>query len=144
MNEKENEEIAMVRKQYDDAFNYICGDPLIRNPQRAFSIFHKLADEGFAVAGFFCGLMLCMGIGTEKNVDKGKELLKAQEKILGYTTEIVIEQSGLFNELSTSEQLKCIDYWKNNHQSAHALYLVTHLQPNSEGSCARQVSENQR
>ena len=69
--------------------------------------------------------MLCMGIGTEKNVEKGKELLKAQEKILGYTTEIVIEQSGLIDELSSSEQLKCIDYWKNNHQFAHALYLKT-------------------
>lgn len=120
MNENED-----IRKQYAEAFIYICGDILLRNPQKAFAILHKLAEDGFAVACFYCGLMLCMGIGTEKNVEKGKELLKAQEKILGYTTEIVIEQSGLIDELSSSEQLKCIDYWKNNHQFAHALYLKT-------------------
>ena len=78
MNENED-----IRRQYAEAFNYICGDILLRNPQKAFAILHKLAEDGFAVASFYCGLMLCMGIGTEKNVEKGKELLKAQEKILG-------------------------------------------------------------
>ena len=125
MSEDEEVYIDVVRKQYTEAFNYICGDILLRNPQKAFAILHNLAEDGFAAASFYSGLMLCMGIGTEKNVDKGKELLKAHEKILGYTTEIVIEQSGLFKELSLSEQLKCIDYWKNNHQLTHALYLKT-------------------
>ncbi len=70
----ENEDVYEddVRKQYAEAFNYIGGDILLRNSKKAFVIFHKLADDGFAAAGFYCGLMLCMGIGTEKNVDKGK------------------------------------------------------------------------
>lgn len=120
-----NEHIDTVRKRYTEAFNYLGEDILLLNPQKAFSLFEELADEGFAAAIFYCGLMLCMGIGTEKNVDKGKALLKSQERLLGYTTEILIEQCGLFNELALNEQLKCIDYWKNNQQTAHALYLKT-------------------
>lgn len=123
MSENEVVYIDAVRKLYAEAFNFICGDKLLRNPQKDFAILHNLADDEFAAASFYSVLMLCMGIGAEKNVDKGKELLKAQEKILGYTTKIVMEQSGLFNELSPSEQLQCIDYWISNHQLADALYL---------------------
>jgi len=51
------------------------------------------------------------------------ELLKSQERNLGYSTEVVLEQCGLFREMTIEDQLKCVNYWKENHQTVHALYL---------------------
>lgn len=120
MKEYTNERNDIVRKRYEEAFSYLNGgDILLLNPQKAFLIFEELADEGFVWASFCCGLMLCMGIGTKKNTEKGKDILKSQEKLLGYTTEIVMEKHGLFKELTLEEKLKCINYWKNNSEIRH-------------------------
>lgn len=120
-----NEQIIpeYVRKKYEEAFSYVGGDIFMLNPKKAFSIFRELAEEGFVIAEFYSGLMLCLGRGVEKDINKGKEILQKQEKYTGLKTEVIFEQMGMFKELTIDEKLKCIDYWKSNHQITHALYL---------------------
>jgi hypothetical protein len=118
-----DEQVESIRERYEEAFCYINGDILLLNPSKAFCIFQELAEEGFVVASFYCGIMTCLGLGTEKDIDKGSELLKLQEMTLGYNTEVLLEQCGLFRELTVEDQLKCINYWTENHQTVHALYL---------------------
>lgn len=121
-----------VKQKYDEAISYTNGDIRFRNYPKAFHIYEELADEGFALAGFYCGFMLCMGLGTEKNIERGKELLRLHENSFGYSTEAIMEQFGLFKDLNLEEKLNCIKYWMNNHQVAHALFLKTQIDDKGE------------
>ena len=103
-----------IKEKYEEAFEYLCGDWQLWNPQKAFSIFCELSEDGFVAAQFYCGIMICMGLGTNKGFDEGKKVLKDLENTLGYKTELLIEQFGLFDRLNKEEQLTCIEYWKRN------------------------------
>jgi len=64
-----DEQIETIKK-YEEAFCYISGDILLLNPSKAFCIFKGLAEEGFVVAAFYCGIMTCLGLGTKKTLTK--------------------------------------------------------------------------
>lgn len=127
MNGKDfDDECSFALKRYEEALGYINESNMyLFNPKKAFAIFEQLANEGYVVADFYCGIMILTGLGKEKNVDKGKEILRSHEKCLGYKTEVLLEQWGLFKELSQREQIECIHHWETNNQLTHALYLKT-------------------
>lgn len=125
-------EIEEFERRYDEAQKYLSGDLKYLNPQKAFSIYKELSSEGFVGASICYGMMLCMGLGTEKDSKKGKEILKSQEAYLvvylGCETEVFLERFGLFNELTFEEKLKCIDFMKGNGHMTYALYLQRQIE----------------
>ncbi len=70
-------EIDNVKLKYQEAYNFMgFGNLEFTNYKKAFELYKELADEGYGYASFMIGVMMCKGLGTDKDIENGREVIK--------------------------------------------------------------------
>ncbi len=80
---------------YLQGLQYLKGDRVEENPQKAFSLFMKAAALGYTASYFAVGACYLYGMGTEKDIDEGiRWYTKAAEE--AYDVEAQRELGDIF------------------------------------------------
>ncbi len=70
-----------IKDMFQEAFSHMYpSDPMLVNYSEAAKIFANLSAQGYGYASNRLGVLYCLGRGVEKNVNKGRELLRLGEK----------------------------------------------------------------
>ena len=124
-----------VRKRFEEAFFNVLGDKFVLggpslqdlgepeglDAEKAFRSFLQMAEEGYVVARFFTGLMLYIGLGVERDREKGEKYLQMQGVYTGVTKQ-TFDQMRMSENLTEDEKWFWIRFWGMSSVTDH-LYL---------------------
>ena len=129
MNKEVMKKCSEIMDKFAEAFIYYYPSNLeLKNSKKAFDIFKELADEGFALAQYYMGIMLCKGEGVERDVDKGREALKRAEKEGQF---LMLEGLRIAGCLSKEEAHQYAVFCKSNGYTALGMQIETQIRNNN-------------